>query len=80
MITVPAETKYIYTDDDSQGQQLHGQDTYAITFAKGQLPPVKGFWSLTLYNAEHFFHDNPLQRYLAGHARTRTSATMRTVP
>ena len=39
---------------------------YAITFAKGQTPPVKGFWSLTLYNAEHFFHANPLKRYSLG--------------
>jgi hypothetical protein len=62
----PEETKYIYTDDDSQGKQLQGQDTYAITFAQGQLPTVKGFWSLTLYNAEHFFHDNPLQRFSLG--------------
>jgi hypothetical protein len=38
----PEETKYIYTDDDSQGQQLDGQNTYAVTFAKGQVPPVKG--------------------------------------
>ena len=43
----PEETKYIYTDDDSQGKQLDGQNTYAVTFAKGQVPPVKGFWSLT---------------------------------
>ena len=52
----PEETKYIYTDDDSEGKPLNGQNTYAITFAKGELPPVKGFWSLTLYDAEHFFH------------------------
>jgi len=62
----PDETKYIYRDDDSQGQQLDGQHTYAITFAKGEVPPVKGFWSLTLYNAEHFFHPNPLNRYSLG--------------
>jgi len=62
----PGETKYIYTDDDSQGQQLDGQHTYVITFAKGKVPPVKGFWSLTLYNAEHFFNPNPLNRYSLG--------------
>ena len=62
----PEETKYIYTDDDSQGQQLNGQNIYTITFAKGQTPPVKGFWSLTLYNEEHFFHHNPLKRYSLG--------------
>lgn len=32
----------------------------------GQLPPVNGFWSLTLYNEHHFFHPNPLKRYSLG--------------
>jgi hypothetical protein len=62
----PEETKYIYTDDDSEGKQLDGDNTYAITFAKGEVPPVKGFWSLTLYDAEHFFHPSPLNRYSLG--------------
>jgi hypothetical protein len=56
----PEETKYIYTDNDGQGRQLSGENTYAITFAKGQTPPVKGFWSLTLYNDVHLFNPNPL--------------------
>ena len=60
------ETKYIYTDDDSQGKQLNGQNTYEITFAKDQVPPVRGFWSLTLYDQYHFFHPNPLNRYSLG--------------
>ncbi|MCJ7558645.1 MAG: DUF1214 domain-containing protein, partial [Gammaproteobacteria bacterium] len=42
------------------------KNLYRITFAKGQLPPVKGFWSLTLYNEHHFFNDNPLKRYSLG--------------
>jgi hypothetical protein len=62
----PAETKYIYRDDDSEGKQLDGRNSYAITFAKGQVPPVKGFWSLTLYDEEHLFHPNPLKRYSLG--------------
>jgi hypothetical protein len=62
----PEETKYIYRDDDSQGQQLDGHNLYTVTFPKGQLPPVKGFWSLTLYNAEHLFHPNPLKRQSLG--------------
>jgi hypothetical protein len=60
------ETKYIYRDNDSQGKLLTGQHTYAITFAKGQAPPVQGFWSLTLYDEYHFFHPNPLKRYALG--------------
>ena len=63
---LPTETKYIYTDDDSQGQQLNGQSLYSITFAKGQVPPVKGFWSVTLYNELHFFNPNSLGRYSLG--------------
>ena len=39
----PEETKYIYTDHDSQGQQLNGQNTYAVTFPKGQCRRSKGF-------------------------------------
>jgi hypothetical protein len=62
----PDETKYIYRDNDSQGRQLNGHNSYAITFAKGQTPPVQGFWSLTLYNDLHLFNPNPLRRYSPG--------------
>ena len=62
----PEETKYIYTDNDNKGAQLNGQNNYTITFAKDQTPPVKGFWSLTLYNDVHFFNPNPLKRYSLG--------------
>jgi hypothetical protein len=37
-----------------------------VTFPPGQLPPVHGFWSLTLYNQHHFFHPNDLNRYSLG--------------
>jgi hypothetical protein len=61
------ETQWVnpdtFFDEFSQGRQLDGQNTYAITLAKGQVPPVKGFWSLTLYDEFHFFHPNPLNRY-----------------
>ena len=62
----PNETKYIYRDYDSEGLVLAGKNNYTITFPKGQLPPVKGFWSLTLYNEGHFFNPNPLNRYSLG--------------
>ena len=32
-------------------------------FPKGQLPPVHGFWSLTMYDSEYFFVANPINRY-----------------
>lgn len=60
------ETKYFYQDLDSAGGRLNGSKRYAITFPAGQLPPVSGFWSLTLYNQYHFFHPNDLRRYSLG--------------
>lgn len=41
------ETRYIYTDVDESGERLNGADgtAYTVTFATGQTPPVKGFWS-----------------------------------
>jgi len=62
----PTETQYIYTDTDSAGASLDGNKNYEVTFAPGQEPPVNGFWSLTLYNEQHFFHPNDLKRYSLG--------------
>jgi hypothetical protein len=60
------ETMYFYTDNDSQSQHLVGKSSYAVTFPKGQLPPVRGFWSLTMYDSEHLFYPNPINRYALG--------------
>jgi hypothetical protein len=34
-----------------------------VHFPKGQTPPVEGFWSTTMYNANYFFVPNPINRY-----------------
>jgi len=73
----PLETMYFNSDNDSQGQQLDGRSIYTVTFPKGQMPPGKGFWSLTLYNAEHFFTPNQLKRYSPG-TKNKTLSTTRT--
>lgn len=65
-VNKPNETRYFYQDKDSAGGRLNGANTYTVTFARGELPAVKGFWSLTLYSAEHFFVPNPLKRYSLG--------------
>lgn len=62
----PQETRYIYTDFDSRGQRLNGAHAYTVTFPAGQTPPVNGFWSLTLYNKEHLFEPNSLNRFSLG--------------
>jgi hypothetical protein len=62
----PNETRYIYTDFDEDGQQLTGAHRYSVTFAPNGTPPVNGFWSLTVYNNEHLFEPNKLNRYSLG--------------
>jgi hypothetical protein len=69
------ETKYFYQDSDGTGQQLNGSYAYTVTFAGGQLPPVKGFWSLTLYNQHHFFSPNEIKRYSVG-TKNKTLVTV----
>ena len=40
-----------------------------MKFAAGELPPVKAFWSLSMYDGEtQLFIDNPLDRYLVNSA------------
>jgi hypothetical protein len=62
----PSETQYFYTDNDSEGVQLEGKHLYTVTFPDGELPPVNGFWSLTIYNHYHLFEVNDLNRYSLG--------------
>jgi hypothetical protein len=60
----PIETQYFYTDDDAAGNPLQGNRNYRVTFTEE--PPVRGFWSLTLYNDKHLFHPNDLNRFSLG--------------
>jgi hypothetical protein len=62
----PNETQYFYTDSDSAGAGLVGDNSYEVTFSAGQEPPVSGFWSLTLYNEHHFCCPNDFKRYSLG--------------
>jgi len=66
LVNKPNETKYFYQDLDENGDRLNGRNRYTVTFAAGQIPPVKGFWSLTLYNRYHFFQPNDINRYSVG--------------
>ena len=66
LVNAPRETKYLYQDLDVAGARLNGSGRYTVTFAKDDTPPVDGFWSLTLYDAQHFFVPNALKRYSLG--------------
>jgi hypothetical protein len=66
LVNAPAQAKYFYQDLDKDGGRLNGSNRYTVTFAKGQTPPVNGFWSLTLYSQYHFFVPNEINRYSVG--------------
>jgi hypothetical protein len=55
--------KDTYTISTANGQTRKFWDKYVIRFPKGEMPPVRGFWSLTMYDAQWFFVANPLNRY-----------------
>lgn len=60
---LPQDAIYPMTSVDRDGNPLSGEHNYRIHFGKGEMPPVKGFWSLTMYNKQYFFVENPLKRY-----------------
>jgi hypothetical protein len=59
----PQDAVYPTSMKDADGRKYSGANKYVMHFPKGQLPPVTGFWSLTMYNSEYFFVANPLNRY-----------------
>ena len=65
-INRPHEARYFYQDLDSDGARLNGTRRYRITFKKEEVPPVKGFWSITLYDKYHFLFENEIGRYAVG--------------
>ncbi|SAL77299.1 putative lipoprotein [Caballeronia peredens] len=47
---------------DSEGHALNGANQYALHFAADQLPPVRGFWTITAYTKDGALADAKLPR------------------
>jgi len=62
---LPQDAVYPYTEVDSEGRPLSGANKYTLTFAKGETPPVDGFWSITMYEVDKgwWFVPNPLNKF-----------------
>lgn len=63
---VPDDAVYPTAFVDSEGRPFSSGDRYVIHFAKDQIPPVRGFWSLTMYDEHQLFTANPINRYAIG--------------
>ena len=63
---LPEDAVYPQTQTDSAGNPYDGANKYILRFAKGQTPPVHGFWSLTMYNEAGYFIENLINRYAIG--------------
>jgi len=61
-----AEAVYPLSRSDGDGQPLDGsKQNYTLTFAAGQYPPVRAFWSVTMYDGKtQLLIKNPIDRYL----------------
>lgn len=71
---LPEDAVYPGANIDSNGNKLNGANRYTIHFNKGQMPPVNGFWSLTMYDGQLFFVPNALNRYtLSGRNKFTTN-------
>ncbi|HQR23655.1 MAG TPA: DUF1254 domain-containing protein, partial [Steroidobacteraceae bacterium] len=56
----PQDAVYPTSEGPDLIKKYNGAHKYVMRFEKGKLPPVNGFWSLTMYDAQYFFVDNPL--------------------
>ena len=63
-LNFPQDAMYPFSEKDADGEEYDGsKHRYVMHFEKGQMPPVKGFWSLTMYDPDFFFVPNPINRY-----------------
>jgi hypothetical protein len=60
---LPADAIYPTTYFDAARKPLNGANRYRLHFDRGQEPPVRAFWSVTMYDAQSFFVANPIDRY-----------------
>jgi len=59
----PEDAVYPTAEGPELIKKFNGANKYVMRFEKGQLPPVNGFWSITMYDQSYFFVPNPINRY-----------------
>jgi hypothetical protein len=57
---------HLPAENRSYSRPVDGAEPATLRFPPGGLPPVHGFWSLTMYGRDLFLVDNELDRYSLG--------------
>lgn len=60
---IPQDAVYPMSEGPDALKKYSGEHKYVIHIPQGQMPPVKAFWSLTMYDADFYFVPNALNRY-----------------
>ena len=63
---VPEDAIYPMSVTDTKGRTYHGRNRYTMHSAQDALPPVNGFWSITLYDGDGYMVENEVKRYAIG--------------
>jgi hypothetical protein len=63
---LPEDAVYPMVVGDAEGKPLTGAHNYVMHFTKDEIPPVRAFWSVTLYDSEGFPVANELKRNAIG--------------
>ena len=62
----PEEAMYFSCCETNAAHSLSGEHAYTLHFSAAELPPVRAFWSLTLYGEDGYFVANALHRFAIG--------------
>lgn len=62
----PEDAVYLSYTQDTEEQNLSGQNKYVIHFEPKQTPPALAFWSITSYDKSGYLIENPIRRYAIG--------------
>jgi len=62
----PEDAVYVGCRQDASGKLLTGSARYLMHFEKNAMPPVRAFWSVTMYDEQGYFVGNSIHRFTIG--------------
>jgi len=62
----PEDAVYLNCRVDAGGRPFNGNRLYRMHFTKDAMPPVRAFWSVTMYDQAGYFVENSIGRFAIG--------------